>query len=335
MTTRLLLCYSGSELVKDIAYFINQVRALEAEPRFLEPVEKWRVKLWFNSNSYRPEQFSLVMTERGIKGMSWTWISKKGLGNISFTVDPRMPYHDKLEIIRKLLSFAKLSLKEQGSSSLVEIKMGGLRNHVIEALKDIIKHYQIVNRGYLMTLRQTFDIYKPPKHVKLHILKEINKDIAEKIADVFNSAFSMYDDFTEWDADDAYKYYSNLFRRRKGNAFIITALYRGEIVGFIESYVHKNLLGEIVGYHSLLAVKREHQNKGIGSTLLSNADRVLRKLGAKVTYLHSEPKASNLYLKLGFKIEDIYLSAKTLLSLLPEELGGLEVYNKTKCFSKA
>jgi GNAT superfamily N-acetyltransferase len=320
---RLVACYSGGRLDEKIVEFINEAIVLRPDSRFVRPFERWRLSLWFGSSSFQRGQFSLVLTEDSVAGYSWAWVSQGGTSSISLSVDPRLPEDERSKAVRGLLALAKRYFTKSAGTPLVVLRAGGLRDRTFQMIAREVPFYKVLAGSYLMVLENPKEVM-PPQGYEFELVKGgVSYELIKGIVETFNDAFSIYDDYSSWSVDDAFNYYSRLLSGRE--AFLIVALKDGKVVGFIESFLHRNPFGEPLGYHSLLAVRRDHQGRGIGSFLLMRADSTLREMGARITYLHAEPKASDLYLKLGFKIVEMYMNVQTLVSLLPGEVDGVVV----------
>ena len=79
----------------------------------------------------------------------------------------------------------------------------------------------------------------------------------------------------------------------------------GEVVGVMDIIIEKDSV-----YISLLAVKKEYRNRGIGSKFLKFAEGLAKKYGKEYITTHPEIRAIDYYLKKGFEFIEKYENGK-------------------------
>ena len=323
------ICPDNINYIEELTNFLNVLYSTKGFKEVTEPVEPERVKLWFEYSNYKPEYLSLILGERNkVLGYGWAWKNEnRKLGLAEIRLHPYLPRSETIYWTRVLFSWIRYSLIElQNFRGITELSLASTRRaDIINLVKEIIGSWvKEMNGGYLMVSSGLRKI-EPPKGYRIRKLNPDKlKDETRIIVDIFNNSFNIYDNFSPWNPKDAEIYYKNLFRKRKA-IVLIAEDHSGEPAGFIEAYIHPTFSGKIAGYHSLLAVKRNHQGKGLGSALLSAAENWLRDQGAQTIYLHAVEKASMLYLKLGFRIQDSYLRVRIpVLELLEDPILGMD-----------
>ena len=105
--------------------------------------------------------------------------------------------------------------------------------------------------------------------------------------------------------DEGIEWYMSLLKARTRDSIFLVALVDRKVVGFIQAYHNGNK-----GYVEALAVDPRYRNMGIGSTLLSEVERRLKKRGVKIVRLnvkYNNLKALAFYLKRGYIVDGVTL----------------------------
>ena len=325
--TRLIVHYDGRGLEEKIAKVSNKLAYAHRQECLSEPLDPSTVRLWFEGPDYEPEMFAAVELDSGaIAGYAWAWVNVEEepapISWVNLYVDPELPQSDLVQIARLLLSWARHSLESwQETRGLVELRLGPLGGLIYSTVLGIVGcgFDGEKTSGYLMlSPRDGFKANVPAGFVIEEARPDRNKDEARALVDVFNDSFSIYEDFWPWRLERAVRYYKELFEKR--DAVVLLARdENGQPAGFIEVYTHPTLCGRSVGYISLLAVRRHYQGKGLGSSLLATAEKWLRDRNATHIYLYAVPRASLLYLKLGYKIASISVKVRIPIYCIPSE----------------
>ncbi len=104
----------------------------------------------------------------------------------------------------------------------------------------------------------------------------------------------------------------------------LVAVSSNRIVGFIITSLEE-FEGDLIGHICSIDVKSEYRGRGIGSRLLSSAEKILKKMGAKICYLETyenNATAVKFYLKHGYK------SFKTLRNYYGKGKNGIRFVKK-------
>jgi len=105
--------------------------------------------------------------------------------------------------------------------------------------------------------------------------------------------------------DEGIEWYLSLLKAEAGNSIFLVASMGNEVVGFIQAYYNGDK-----GYVEALAVDPEYRNMGIGSALLTEVERRLRRRGVRVIRLnvkHNNLKALTFYLRRGYVVDGVTL----------------------------
>ncbi len=140
--------------------------------------------------------------------------------------------------------------------------------------------------------------------VKIEKLSELNKDILERLVDVYHDAYQDLKFYYYKKRKDARWYMRWLYRRDSNGIFV--AKIDDEIVGFIAC--DSNWDYEFGAIHEI-AVRKNFQGKGIGSKLLKTGIDYLKKKGLRYVELYVGEKnirAINFYKKFGFKEDGLF-----------------------------
>ena len=339
---RLILCYNGSGLEGRISELLNTLNENSRLREVAEPIDPDRVRLWFRAigRDYEPETFAVVLSERGaVIGFSWAWVTAGEepvpQGFVRLTVDDRMPWSDAVDAALALLSWARHSLEYwQEVRGVVDLMLSGRGSRTNRLVYELLGEApgKVFTGGYVMIAPEREAEARLPRGYRVRKARpHKNRSDAEALVKVFNDAFSSYDTFWPWRVDRAMEYYGNLFSKRKA-IVLLAEDEQGEPAGFIEAYLHPSISGGLAGELSLLAVSKRHQGRGLGTALLLSAEEWLRSKGAGIVYLYAVPKASALYLKLGYKIIDENLRIRVPLEYLPDpRLDGVEPWDNSVC----
>ncbi|MCE4613840.1 MAG: GNAT family N-acetyltransferase [Desulfurococcales archaeon] len=323
---RLIVDYNGRGLEGEIARLHNSLARAYGRECLSEPLDPSLVRYWFDDPEYEPEMFAAVETDSGgLAGYSWVWVNvdegPAPLSWVNVSLDPGLPWSEMRKVAYILLSWARHSLESwQEARGVVELRLGPMGNPIQKVVYSVAgcgREGEKVG-GYLMLSPEGgVEAGVPPGYVISEARPDRSKDDARRLVEVFNDAFSIYEDYWPWRLERAVEYYRELFKRRE--AIVLLARDRaGRPAGFIEAYIHPTLCGDKAGYISLVAVKREHQGRGLGSSLLSKAEKWLKSRGASSTYLYAIPRSSTLYLKLGYKIIETSIKTRIPTYCLPQ-----------------
>ena len=140
--------------------------------------------------------------------------------------------------------------------------------------------------------------------VKIEKLPELNKEIIDKLVEVYLDAYKDLGFYYYKRRKDAKWYMRWLYRRDPNGIFV--AKIDEEIVGFIAC--DSNWDEEFGAIHEI-AVKREYQGKGIGKRLLKTGIEYLKGKGFKYIELYVGEKnyrAISFYEKFGFKKDGLF-----------------------------
>ena len=281
--------------------------------------------------------FAAIVNDRdeSILGYAWSWTIRRECCRsfISFAVDPELPLCDAIYLTRLLLAWTRHSLLQAQDyrGNLVIVHLGSdlyRYRYLLEKIAPCILE-NIYPSSFLMELSSSRVPAAPRVECSIREAKpHKDKRDASAISEIFNDAFSIYEDYSSWDVESITRYYSSLFTRRKA-IVLIAETKEGHPVGVIESYIYKSLTGRSIGYHSMLAVRKKFQKKGVGKTLLLMATKWLLENGAERIILDSEPKSYGFYVKLGFKLLRVSYRSKTSVNCLPEDpVAGITVWDK-------
>ncbi len=141
------------------------------------------------------------------------------------------------------------------------------------------------------------------------IVRHAKKPDIKKIAELFRKESSRKPYSEKWTEKTAVKKIRLYF---KENA-IFVALNKNEIVGFIVGHIFLFWDGRN-GFVDEIFVAREHQNKGIGSSLLQRLEAYFKKKRVAVISLgaNEKSKAYDFYKKRGYKYEKFKILFKRL-----------------------
>jgi len=105
--------------------------------------------------------------------------------------------------------------------------------------------------------------------------------------------------------DEGIEWYMSLLKARTRDSIFLVALVDRKVVGFIQAYHNGNK-----GYVEALAVDPRYRNMGIGSALLSEVERRLKRRGVKMVRLnvkYNNLKALAFYLRRGYIVDGVTL----------------------------
>ena len=144
------------------------------------------------------------------------------------------------------------------------------------------------------------------ENLKIRQAKFSDLSNAKELFDEVVDSLDYKDDF---DVNIAVKNYHNIMRN--DNSYMLIAELDDNVLGFVNFSIRQNLLQK--GYSGLieeLIVKKEFENKELGSTLLSAAIDECKNFGCKeieVNSASSNLSAMNFYKKHGFVEKGILL----------------------------
>ncbi len=267
-------------------------------------------RLWFAASWYDPSELGLLFYSNRLVGYCWAMKRDKGFPWLGLCVDPMLPDTIKYNVVETSLSWARWSLDSKGIRGKVHIGVGYEHGYTHYLLKKILASYLEKHTATLMILNRTEKKHPPPGYR----LREGGLEDVEAIVRVYNEAFKKYDWFMEWKLEDAKKWYEA--RKPK---IIVAETSNGEIIGYVDAEIRMGLDGSENAYLLTLAVKPEHQRRGVGRALLTAMAYELQKTSrVKRIFLDSVEGLEPFYGKLGFKVKRRTLALVTPISSLPE-----------------
>ncbi|MEM3615548.1 MAG: GNAT family N-acetyltransferase [Candidatus Methanomethylicia archaeon] len=118
--------------------------------------------------------------------------------------------------------------------------------------------------------------------------------------------------------DDASEdWYKSILMTNKRQNILLVACLNGRVAGFLHLYY-----GGGRGYIETIAVKEEFRGMGIGTELLFEAEKILKRKGVetiKLNVKHSNLKALIFYLKNGYSIDGVTMIMKGKVKELKRE----------------
>jgi len=324
---RLVVCYNGSGLEDSIASLINEANYDSPLREVAEPIDQETVRLWFSDlgGDYEPESFAAILSDTGELlgyGGAWTTVTEEPApqGFMRISLRGNLAYIEAVEAAQMLLMWGRHSLEYWSDvKGVVDVNLHGRGGLVHSVLAEVLGGIRGVSStsGYLMVAPKRRDKRAAPRGYKIReAAPHRNREDAEKLVEIFNESFNVYDTFWPWRVERAIQYYRDLFSKRRA-VVLIAEDSSGSPVGFVEAYAFESLSGTYAGELSLLAVKSSHQRRGLGTTLLNTAENTLRGMGVDNIFLYATPRASSLYLKLGYRIIFEYLKIRLPVYLLP------------------
>ena len=251
-----------------------------------------------------PYESFVILTSRGeVVGYGYVWTSEHDrAGYLRVYADPRLEDSLVLEAYKTGIAWSKSMLwsKSPGSGP-VTVYVGARYKRRHSVLSRLLSRGFTEVPGYkIMVYMGHVKASKRPKGIEVETPKPPLSD--EDINDItltYNDAFSVYLDYHPWPLESAKRYYE---RRDWENYILVVARARGSIVGVAEGPVYVNMYGRKVAYLGFLAVRRQWQRRGVGSSLVEAFSVEAVRRGADLIVLDSEPKALPVYEKLGFTI---------------------------------
>jgi len=139
--------------------------------------------------------------------------------------------------------------------------------------------------------------------MKIKLIKSVKKDLPV-IAKVYRTEMSKPPYNENW----SFKKALDKVKSMNESFELFTIFYNKNIVGLIALNPKTFGPGTTI-FIEEFAIKKEFQNKGVGTTLLKNSFKEYKKKGRKsfVTIINNYPKIQNFYRKLGFKNSKRYL----------------------------
>lgn len=292
---RVLEGYAGGDRVVDeqLAQLYNRCRRDEPwSQRAMTPDD---VAGFFQSEWFEPGMLALLELGGRVVGYSWTWRSRGGV-EASLCVDPELPRWLRLTGAEALLSWARRRGAEMGGGRLF-IWAGYRYGYTHRLLVQVLTGFVEVHGSTLMRFSGRVRRAEPPPGYEIAMVEDpAEEEVLRGIVDVYNAAFSRY----EWHFPRGYEDARREFRRRRPVFF--TALRGGEVVGYAELTRFRAVDGGVSVEVAVLAVKPEHQGRGLGKALLYRAvTYALEAMGVRERlFLVSVPGLEGFYASMGF-----------------------------------
>ncbi len=267
-------------------------------------------RLWFAASWYDPSGFGLLFYSNRLVGYCWAMKRDEEIPWLGLCVDPMLPDTIKYNVVETSLSWARWSFDSKGIRGKVHIGVGYEHGYMHYLLKKVLASYLEKHAATLMILGRLERKHPPPGYR----LRRGRLEDVEAMVRVYNEAFRKYEWFVEWKLEDAKKWYET--RKPK---IIVAETSNGEIIGYVDAEIRIGLDGSENAYLLTLAVKPEHQRRGIGRALLTAMAYELQKTSrVKRIFLDSVEGLEPFYGKLGFKVKRRTLTLVIPISSLPE-----------------
>ncbi len=296
----------GTQLDYEIVGLMNKCNMLD-EPWSHRKVGVEEIRrLWFKSTWYNPSELGLLFYSKKLVGYCWAMKRDGGVPWIGFCVDPQLPDTIKYNAVETCLSWARWSFDNKGIRGKVFIGAGYEHGYQHRLLRRTLTSFLEKHAATLMVLEKAERKQPPPGY---RIRRGGIEDV-EGIVKVYNEAFSKYEWFVEWRLEDAKKWY-----RTRKLTILVAETGNGEIVGYVDAEIRQGLDGSLNAYLHTLAVKPEHQRRGLGGALLSMmAHELWGNKRVERIYLDSVAGLETFYGRLGFKI---WRRATTIITPIP------------------
>ncbi len=310
------------EPIADILRRLYDVEGLADYYPYPEPAD---LRRWYMDHpDWDPLESAKVVTERGVMaGYGFAYSPddyENGFARV--IVDPLLPPSIAREAAVALLRWAGSVLRLYDySSEPVWLGIGKRLGYTWRLVWPLLSRWsQEETSGYLMVYDSRLEAPPVPGVIESVYVNMPPEAVIEEARDVVNDAFSAYPDHYEWTSENAYHYYATMYRMRRGEFFLLVAREYGEAVGIAEGRIYRSGTGRLIGYVSLLAVRRGFQGRGLGKRFLSVLSRIFRGMGAETMVLDSVPEARRVYESLGFSVVYEFSRVKTVTTSL-ERLG--------------
>ncbi len=303
--------YKGNTALDErIVELINKCNMLdEAWSHRKTRVEDIR-RLWFNSSWYNPRDLGLLFYSHKLVGYCWAIQRNGGVPWTGFCIDPQLPETIAYNALETCLSWARWSFDSRSIRGKTLIGVGFEHGYRHRMVKRILTSYIEKHVGTLMILEKPEKKQPPPGY---RIRRSGIEDI-EEIVKVYNEAFRKYEWFVEWKLEDARKWYET----RKPIVLVAETM-RNEIVGYIDAEIRIGLDGSRNAYLLTLAVKPEHQGRGVGRALISTmAYELWENNRVERIFLESVAGLESFYGRLGFRAKRRSISIEVPISSLPK-----------------
>ncbi|MCE4602837.1 MAG: GNAT family N-acetyltransferase [Desulfurococcales archaeon] len=322
---KLLVWTRGEGLEAEIARVENSFLHHTGECLDMQ-IDVETVRSWLEEGDTDPEEMAIALEDNVVAGYAWAWKRRENpsISWVMMRINPLIPTSTMLEAAKLLLSWARHSLEAwqeaRGATKLRLGLLGGYTMALAQRLVRGLEHYK--PSGLLMEARGPVVVEEPPGIVVREAYPWSSDEDLEAIVSIYNDAFSVYEGHHDWDTTRARGYFRRLKARLEPK--VLLALVDGVPQGFVDLYIYESICGVRVGYIALLAVARDSQGRGVGSTLLARAVNVLLSEGVESVVLHAIPEVAGLYVRRGFRARRIYVEARVPLSILPTSIYTMQ-----------
>lgn len=252
--------------------------------------------MWFESSWFDPNDLSLIVIGDRVVGYLYKWFSR-GFYRVNIRVGPSLPLEDVYRVIDLLLRVLKGRVLGKTVNSLVKIWVGYEYRFLYNVFRWRYTPLYIQHTATMMylNLNRYMDVRDRIGGVENISIVRGGIDDLDKIVDIYNDAFSIYEWFYPWNIDDARRYYTS----RK---IILDIAYLGsKYAGYGDYEVYTNVRGERIGYIHTIAVKRGYQGRGVGTYITCRLIDELLDMDVDRIYLDSISGVEPFYYRIGFE----------------------------------
>jgi len=241
------------------------------------------------------EAIAAVSGER-LLGYAYKWLSG-GVAHAAIVVDPGMPGPLAFEAYRALAGSLRL-YGPRAPVGVVVLYAGPRYGPRYWLALNVFSGALEVGGFTYMVSPLPVPGRRVPRGYRVEVYDGAPDHALDGIVGVYNRAFRVYLDYSEWSLESAREFYSEF---HPGELALAAAFHGDTLVGFAEARLYESACGIATAHLALLAVDPAHQRKGLGTALAAAALNRLAERGAEQGFLDAEETVERVYWRLGFK----------------------------------